>query len=397
MNKLIVFVATFFAFAQLMVASSLPQDIDCSNLQLMVTSSSESSLNMVYNPYSGIDIISQNWIAYSTDGDFIVSSINVDLSNIYLGDNISLFDSIEVCLEVTDINQESCEVCDTLFYNGPINEWISINSPDINYEIDCDSVEVFIFSESENEVLMGSNVYDFEGLLSYYWVISDNNGNSLSANSIVDLSESETDTIVSCLTTIDEYNVNCQICETLAWDGYNWHIFEGADEPILSVESVMHTDTAEYGSSFPVFLNLVNNDDGVLEEDIILNFFAYSEQQMELPDTASFTIDLNATNGIGPGESIPLSINIPVNLQTFQYSGDNLVVIWPSVVSPVLTDTSITTIYIKDGPASINPIPIDNSFTQGYYYDLLGKEYKSWNDIPKGTIYLREGRKYLKF
>ena len=299
MNKLIVFVVTFFAFAQLTVASSLPQDIDCSNLELMVTSSSESSLSMVYSPYSGIDIISQNWIAYSTDGDFIVSSINVDLSNIYLGDNISLFDSIEVCLEVTDINQESCEVCDTLFYNGPINEWISINSPDINYEINCDSVDVFIFSESETQVLMGSNVYDFEGSLSYYWVISDNNGNSLSANSIVDLSESETDTIVSCLTTIDEYNENCQICETLAWDGYNWSIFEGADEPILSVESVMHTDTAEYGSSFPVFLNLVNNDDVVFEEDIILNFFAYSEQQMELPDTASFTIDLNATNGIG--------------------------------------------------------------------------------------------------
>ena len=148
MNKLIVFVVTFFAFAQLTVASSLPQDIDCSNLELMVTSSSESSLSMVYSPYSGIDIISQNWIAYSTDGDFIVSSINVDLSYIYLGDNISLFDSIEVCLEVTDINQESCEVCDTLFYNGPINEWISINSPDINYEINCDSVDVFIFSHS---------------------------------------------------------------------------------------------------------------------------------------------------------------------------------------------------------------------------------------------------------
>lgn len=395
MNKFIVFSATFFAFAQLSIASSLQQNsIDCSNLGLLVTSSSESNINMVFSPYSGIDILSQIWTVYSTDGDFIMTSVNESM-NTYLGNNISLSDSVEVCLEVTDIYEESCEVCDTLFYNGPINEWISINSLDLLYQIDCDSLEVFIEFESENEIIMGSNATDFEGLFLYNWLITDNNGNSLSTNSNVDLSESEIDTIVSCLNTTDEYAQNCELCEVLVWDGNNWSIYIAPEEPILIVENVEHVDTTEYSESVNVLIDITNNDSEDFVDEIILNFRSYSVEEEAYSDSI-YNFSVNA-NEIYSGESYSMSIDIAVTPQSFQYSGDNLVVIWPSTVSPVPVDTSFTLIYIREDRTSI-PV-FNNGISDGGepYFDLFGREFTNWNDIPSGTVFIRKGKKYLKF
>ena len=80
----------------------------------------------------------------------------------------------------------------------------------------------------------------------------------------------------------------------------------------------------------------------------------------------------------------------------FQQAGDNLVVIWPSSVVPILPDSSFTPIHIIDQVSSIieqnhliKPLKLR-------LFDLLGREYQSLSDLPNGAIYIRDGKKYIK-
>ena len=79
----------------------------------------------------------------------------------------------------------------------------------------------------------------------------------------------------------------------------------------------------------------------------------------------------------------------------YQQSGDNLVVIWPSSVVPLTTDTSITPVFIKETTSKIKDYFISKE-NNAKVVDLLGRDYDSEYDIPRGTIYIKKGKKYIK-
>ena len=81
----------------------------------------------------------------------------------------------------------------------------------------------------------------------------------------------------------------------------------------------------------------------------------------------------------------------------YQQAGDNLVVIWPSFVVPVTIDTSITPLYVIPPTTSINEmIPSINKDPSYYIYDILGRRYDNINHISIGSIYIRDGKTYIR-
>ena len=92
-------------------------------------------------------------------------------------------------------------------------------------------------------------------------------------------------------------------------------------------------------------------------------------------------------------------LNNPLNggPQLYQQAGDNLVVIWPSFVVPVTIDTSITPLYVIPPTTSINEmIPNFDKASSYYIYDVLGRRYDNIKHISIGSMYIRDGRKYIR-
>lgn len=201
-------------------------EMNCENLGITVTSSSESSINMTSNAEFCMDQslgpFTYSWSAYSTDGDFIVWSSNEYL-NTYLDNNISLTDSIDICFGLTAANGDICEVCDTLFYNGPINEWISINAENIAVDLDCEDIELNISSSNDYQIIMNSNANETEGVFVYYWLVYDFFDNIISSSSSIVLDQNMSyDSLNVCISIVDEYDENCDVCETIYWSGESW-------------------------------------------------------------------------------------------------------------------------------------------------------------------------------
>ena len=143
--------------------------------------------------------------------------------NTYLGNNISLTDSIDVCYELTAANGDVCEVCDTLFYNGPINEWISINAENLAVDLDCEDIELNISSSNDYQIVMNSNADNTEGVLGYYWIVYDFFNNIISSSSSIVLDQNMFyDSLNVCISIVDEYDENCDVCETIYWSGESW-------------------------------------------------------------------------------------------------------------------------------------------------------------------------------
>ena len=198
----------------------LESEMNCEFLDIMVTSSSETTINMTSNTESCMDPalgpFTYLWSGYTSSGDFIVMSSLEDL-NTYLADEIYLSDSVVICFEVTGENEDVCQVCDTLFYNGPINEWISINDPDPAVDLDCELIEIEIATQSDYYIEMTSNALEVDGVFIYTWATNGSYGNSITLDQNMFY-----DTIVSCITIIDEYDENCEVCETLVLTNNGW-------------------------------------------------------------------------------------------------------------------------------------------------------------------------------
>ena len=79
----------------------------------------------------------------------------------------------------------------------------------------------------------------------------------------------------------------------------------------------------------------------------------------------------------------------------YQQSGDNLVVIWPSSIAPLTTETSITPVFIKETTSNIKDYFISKE-NNAKIVDLLAREYDSEYDIPRGTIYIKKGKNTSK-
>ena len=162
----------------------------------------------------------------------------------------------------------------------------------------------------------------------------------------------------------------------------------------LSVHSVIHSDTLDTNVPFYIDFELTNNDTVTFNEIVKINL------SFALPNDTSFIdeqviLGVNQYQGVEAGESLSFSIELIEPQDMYQQSGDNLVVIWPSSIAPLTTDTSITPVYIKETASNIKDYFISKE-NNTKVVDLLGREYDSEYDIPRGTIYIKKGKKYIK-
>ena len=241
----------------------LESEMNCEFLDIMVTSSSETTINMTSNTESCMDPdlgpFIYGWTGYTTSGDFIVMSTDEDL-NTYLADEIYLSDSVVICFEVAAENGDFCQVCDTLFYNGPINEWISINDPDPAVNLDCELIEIEIAFQNDDYIEMTSNALEVSGVFTYTWATNGEYGNSFYFNENMFY-----DSIVSCISILDEYNESCEVCETLVLTDNGWVI--SSDNQVDPNESLY-----EICDSLIVFSTFSSENSVILSTNIDSSF-----------------------------------------------------------------------------------------------------------------------------
>ena len=187
--------------------------------------------------------------------------------------------------------------------------------------------------------------------------------------------------IISCIVSVS-YNANSQVIS------------------VVSVEGISFADTVQYNSPFLLNFNLVNTGsidliDTVITANLGINPINVAPQNWQI-----LTFTQNIPQGIlAPGDSIIFEVLINGGAQLYQQSGDNLVVIWPSFVTPtpISSDTSIAPLYVLPPVTSVNELnyPIYEE-SDNFIYDLMGRRYYNINTLIKGTMYIRDGKKYIK-
>ena len=166
-----------------------------------------------------------------------------------------------------------------------------------------------------------------------------------------------------------------------------------------SVEGVWHADSVQYAAPFSLGFWFVNTGNTSLLDSVITANIAISPVNAATQNWQILTFTQNIPQGVfAPGDSLYM-LNNPLNggPQLYQQAGDNLVVIWPSFVVPVTIDTSITPLYVIPPTTSINEmIPPINKAPSYYIYDVLGRRYDNINHISIGSMYIRDGKKYIR-
>jgi len=173
-------------------------------------------------------------------------------------------------------------------------------------------------------------------------------------------------------------------------------VSKNANSQIISLESVSHADTVQYADPFSLMFWFVNTGNTSLFTDSITANIAIHSVNTSPIQILTFT--QNIPQGIfAPGDSVILDALINGGPQLYQQAGDNLVVIWPSFVVPVSSDTSITPLYVIPPVTSVDEVnyPIYEE-SNNFIYDLMGRRYYNINNLLKGTMYIRGGKKYIK-
>jgi len=168
---------------------------------------------------------------------------------------------------------------------------------------------------------------------------------------------------------------------------------------VVSVEGVWHADTVQYAAPFSLGFWFVNTGNTSIIDSAITANIAIAPVNAAPQNWQILTFTQNITQGVfAPGDSLYM-LNNPLNggPQLYQQAGDNLVVIWPSFVVPVTIDTSITSLYVIPSTSSINEmIPPINKAPSYYIYDILGRRYDNIKHISIGSMYIRDGKKYIR-
>jgi hypothetical protein len=170
---------------------------------------------------------------------------------------------------------------------------------------------------------------------------------------------------------------------------------------VVSVEGVWHADTVQYVAPFSLGFWFVNTGNTSIIDSAITANIAIAPVNAALQNWQILTFIQSIPQGVfAPGDSIfidDLNASLNGGAQLYQQAGDNLVVIWPSFVVPVTIDTSITPLYVIPPTVSINEmIPPINKAPSFYIYDVLGRRYDNINYISKGSMYIRDGKKYIR-
>tara|TARA_B100001093_G_scaffold76751_1_gene67671 strand:+ start:22853 stop:23401 length:549 start_codon:yes stop_codon:yes gene_type:complete len=170
---------------------------------------------------------------------------------------------------------------------------------------------------------------------------------------------------------------------------------------VVSVEGVWHADTVQYAAPFSLGFWFVNTGNTSITDSVITANIAITPVNATSQNWQVLTFTESIPQGIfAPGDSISISdLNTPLNggQQLYQQAGDNLIVIWPSFVVPVTVDTSITDLYVIAPITSINESnPLINKASTYYLYDVSGRRYDNINHISTGSMYIKDGKKYIR-
>ena len=170
---------------------------------------------------------------------------------------------------------------------------------------------------------------------------------------------------------------------------------------VVSVEGVWHADTVQYAAPFSLGFWFVNTGNTSIIDSAITANIVITPSNLASQNWQTLTFTQSIPQGVfAPGDSIFISdLNTPLNggPQLYQQAGDNLVVIWPSFVVPVTIDTSITSLYVIPPTTSINEmIPNFDKASSYYIYDVLGRRYDNIKHISIGSMYIRDGKKYIR-
>jgi len=156
---------------------------------------------------------------------------------------------------------------------------------------------------------------------------------------------------------------------------------------VVSVEGVWHADTVQYAAPFNLGFWFVNTGNTSLFDSLITANVVISPVNGNPLNWQILTFTQNIPQGIfAPGDSLFI-LNNPLNggPQLYQQAGDNIVVIWPSFVTPVTIDTSITTLYVLPNPASIQERITKKELLR--IIDALGRETKGAKNEPLLYLY----------
>ena len=178
-------------------------------------------------------------------------------------------------------------------------------------------------------------------------------------------------------------------------------VSETVNSQVVSVEGVWHPDTVQYAAPFSLGFWFVNTGNTTIIDTAIFANIAIAPVNAAPQNWQILTFIQNIPQGVfSPGDSLFIDdLNIPLNggPQLYQQAGDNLIVIWPSFVVPVTVDTSITELYVIPTTTSINEMtPQINKAPSYYIYDVLGRRYDNINPISIGSMYIRDGKKYIR-
>ena len=178
-------------------------------------------------------------------------------------------------------------------------------------------------------------------------------------------------------------------------------VSETVNSQVVSVKGVWHADTVQYAAPLTLGFWFVNTGNTSIIDSVITANIAISPVNASPQNWQILTFTQSIPQGLfAPGDSLFIDdLNAPLNggPQLYQQAGDNLVVIWPSFVVPATIDTSITPLYVIPPTTSINEmIPPINKAPSYYIYDILGRRYDNINHISIGSMYIRDGKKYIR-
>ena len=158
---------------------------------------------------------------------------------------------------------------------------------------------------------------------------------------------------------------------------------------VVSVEGVWHADTVQYAAPFSLGFWFVNTGNTSIIDSAITANIVITPSNLASQNWQILTFIQSIPQGVfAPGDSLFIDdLNAPLNggAQLYQQAGDNIVVIWPSFVSPVTIDTSITPLYVL--PISSSLQEKDRKKKLLRIVDLLGRESSKKSNEPLFYIY----------
>lgn len=163
----------------------------------------------------------------------------------------------------------------------------------------------------------------------------------------------------------------------------------------VSVQGVIHTDTVQMNTPFSLSFYFVNSGlDTLFMDSITANIVISSLGVTPIPIQISYLLNIPQSI-FAPGDSV-LFLDPQISMFTLS-AGDHIVTIWPSSITPIIADTSITDLHVISTISNINENLTQNiGKFKADIYDLSGRKYDNINCVPSGIIYIRDSKKYIK-